>query len=114
MKWLTTILAFYLLTLSLWPCADEAMPVCSQSAVGAVSVTHSSDVPASHQHDYDQCTPFCICSCCATSIIAVPHFSYALVTVVRHSPITTSGFNYVPVQWASPLSAIWQPPQLRV
>ncbi|MEZ0612350.1 DUF6660 family protein [Fibrella sp. WM1] len=112
-KWLTTILAIYLMMLSLWPCADEAMttrvPVTTDVVVAAPP-SH----PASHQHDHDQCTPFCTCSCCAATITAIPRFSYSLGPAVRFVAITTDGFCYAPTRWVAPPATIWQPPQRRV
>ncbi|NEU67492.1 DUF6660 family protein [Spirosoma agri] len=113
MKWLTTFLAFYLLGLSLWPCADDTPPT---SGPGNYVVLTNAPVPQSgstHEH-HDQCTPFCSCTCCAATISITPNFSYALAHSVEITGIAAVAFPYVSLHWADPLSAIWQPPKLRV
>lgn len=113
MKWVSIILALYVLGLSVWPCADEALPTNRQER-GAVLIAASVPVPDPVHDHHDACTPFCTCACCAATISIVPHVNYSVVPTVELVPIATAIFQYIPVHWASPLSAIWQPPQLRV
>ena len=110
---MTIILALYVLGLSVWPCADEAMSTNRQER-GAVAIAASVPVPVPVHDHHDACTPFCTCACCAATINIAPHFNYNVMPMVELVPIATAIFQYVPVQWASPLSAIWQPPQRRV
>ncbi|WP_310587713.1 DUF6660 family protein [Fibrella rubiginis] len=105
---MTIILALYVLGLSVWPCADAALPANRQEQ-GAVLIAASAPVHDNH----DACTPFCTCACCTATISITPHFSYSVMPMVELVPIATAIFQYVPLHWASPLSAIWQPPQLR-
>lgn len=114
MKWLTLLLSVYLLGLSLWPCADEPLLPTGQLgiAVGWSFTTTESD--AGHQHEHDACSPFCTCACCAATITTVPQFHYSLRPSVEIIPIDVASFHYVSAPLADPLSAIWQPPKLRV
>ncbi len=76
----------------------------------------STEIPQpgqSHQHE-DQCTPFCTCTCCATTLTNLLRFGYSLLPPTNGVAISTDHFTYVPTHWATPYAAIWQPPQIRV
>lgn len=112
-KWLTIILALYLLGLSLWPCADEMLSKFGQESTVVLT---KADIPypgSSHEH-HDQCTPFCTCTCCATIITVAGHFSYSIIGSVAIVPLAATNFRYTSPHWADMLSAIWQPPKLKV
>lgn len=114
-KWWTTFLAFYLLCLSLWPCADEFPPIMGQGQRGYVVLAADSlSQPGQPHEQHDQCTPFCTCACCAATITVIPRFSYSLAPSSEAPSIAVAAFQYISLDWSAPLSAIWQPPQLRV
>ncbi|WP_461131616.1 DUF6660 family protein [Spirosoma aerophilum] len=109
------LLAFYLLGLSLWPCADELL-FPSGTAATSYATLAAASIPqpgSSHPHQ-DQCTPFCSCTCCAVALTTIIFFSYSLTRSVDISPVRVVTFPYTPIHWADQASAIWQPPQLRV
>ena len=110
-KWLTTILALYLTGLSLWPCADEALSIIGQGNQGAFISAKTASSEASHDHQ-DHCTPFCSCACCAATITVASQFHYSPAYLVEVALVATTDFQYTLLQWADPLSAIWQPPKL--
>ncbi|WP_093832942.1 DUF6660 family protein [Spirosoma endophyticum] len=112
MKWWTTLLALYLLGLSLWPCADEMDSLPEQSSVAVL--TSAASEPGTSHHEHDQCTPFCSCACCAVTITVIGCFSYVIKPVFQSIPASVTSFDYTLIHWADPLTAIWQPPKLRV
>lgn len=112
MKWLTTVLALYLFSLSLWPCADEFLPKGGRLEL-TVWVSALGAVPGSAHEQHDLCTPFCTCACCTATLMASPLPHYQLSPSVVRKPISTKRPAYIPLRWAEPLSAIWQPPKLR-
>jgi len=64
--------------------------------------------PQSHQHGGEACTPFCFCSCCATSIIQIP--------IAKFQAQKTNGplekFPFLSAFYQSNVfSNIWQPPR---
>lgn len=113
MKWLTIILSVYLLGLSFWPCADEPSLTSGQAAMAMIS-SIATESERSHHHEHDACSPFCTCSCCAATITVFPHFSYSLLPSVEMIPIDVATFHYVSAPLSDTLTAIWQPPKLRV
>ena len=61
MKFISRILAIYILALAIMPCND----------IHAIVQTNSNElvitqVNAEHNHDFDFCSPFCSCDCCHT------------------------------------------------
>jgi hypothetical protein len=114
MKWLTTVFAVYVLGLSLWPCADEALPLVGQE-LATVLTTATTDAHESsgdeHKHDHDQCSPFCTCTCCAVVAAITPLFTYSTASVSPSNWLPAARFHYAPTNWAEPLTAIWQPPK---
>ena len=112
-KWFTTILSLYLIGLSLWPCSDERLPVFGQESVAMVVSSESPQTGSSNAH-HDQCTPFCTCACCAATLSVLLRSSYTLSPLINGVTISTDHFTYVPMHWADPHAAIWQPPQIRV
>ncbi|XBA03249.1 DUF6660 family protein [Fibrella sp. ES10-3-2-2] len=110
-KWLTLLLSMYLLGLSLWPCSDE--PLLPNEQMEQAMVMSATGAERS-QHEHDTCTPFCTCTCCAVTISVVPHFHYSLLASIDLVPIAVASFAYASAYPLDPITAIWQPPQLRV
>ncbi|MGF7218723.1 hypothetical protein GGR92_004902 [Spirosoma lacussanchae] len=114
MKWLTTLLAFYLLALSLWPCTDEPLPTTGQAGRVMVASATPTESEQAHHHEQDACSPFCICACCAATLTVAPRFQYSLSPSVENAPAAVAGFSYASEHPLDPITAIWQPPQLQV
>ena len=104
MRWVATIFLFYFMALFTVPCSD-AKNSCKDDKPVAKEQTHS------HNRDHDDnCTPFCLCTCCSVSIdtfVFIPHkFNIPIQTfstkktAIRDILFTS---NY--------LSNIWQPPK---
>lgn len=111
MKWLTIILSLYLLGLSLWPCADEALSPAGKEGSTVLTPLNAPESGTSHQ-DHDLCTPLCICTCCAATTTVVPQFEYTLIPPAETIVVSVAAFAYAPIHWADSLSAIWQPPKV--
>lgn len=107
MKWFTFIYALYVLALSVAPCADayehrrcSGHPVAEQEA---------------HHHDHDEdttdsCTPFCMCSCCHTSMTAFTLPGSVLPAIAYQEPrdeVSTYRFTFSSAYYGN----IWQPPK---
>ncbi|MBL0745081.1 DUF6660 family protein [Chryseolinea lacunae] len=105
MKPLHIILAFYLLLLACYPCSDaEACPDNNASTVSIFTPYHQ-HIPGEPDH----CSPFCICSCCASSVpLTTAH------AVVPASPEHNSSFvtPYLDKHILHSQTSIWQPPRL--
>ncbi|WP_083882558.1 DUF6660 family protein [Fibrisoma limi] len=112
MKWLTTLLAFYLLALSLWPCADEPLPTTGQAGRAMVASATPTESQQSHHHEHDACSPFCTCACCAATLTVAPRLQYSLSPSVENALVAVAGFSYASEHPLDPITAIWQPPQL--
>jgi hypothetical protein len=103
------IFSFYLLLLSWQPCQDLiAKEISYPSAKARQSHLHSTPQPA----ETDDCSPFCVCSCCKTSM------SHARLSVSVNSqflafaektPSLLRRNNYAQQHLAS----IWQPPKFK-
>jgi hypothetical protein len=96
------ILAFLVLALSCFPCADA-----KAEDLGTIKTEISQSSQSTEDHE-DACSPFCQCACCAG--FSIDH------TVA----LSSSGLNYSGLTYSSFLPSdiieislpIWQPPQL--
>lgn len=108
MRLIACILAVLVLFLSGLPCADtdtgqerQLMPFATQDTPPAPAHDHT--------HDLDLCSPFCVCSCCATfSVVVVP-----FVLAEPQVQLSVSCYAVPPgrATIAMPFP-VWQPPQL--
>jgi hypothetical protein len=98
----TTLLAFYLLTLILLPCKD----ICdARDHVSTMSIEQTHD---HHEEKQDLCSPFCVCSCCGTSIT---YFSSVAINFIYWG----TGENFSPFSQSQITDfyyTIWQPPKI--
>ncbi len=110
MKWFTFLYALYILALSLAPCTDAyEHRRCTDHPVAAQSADHG------HDHDHgddtsDTCTPFCMCSCCHTSMTAFT-IPASDIPVIRYQEpedeVSTYQFSFSSAYYGN----IWQPPK---
>lgn len=99
MKIIIYILALTIFGLSVYPCSDGLH--CEQEQEMA-SHNHSED-------EKDDCSPFCVCSCCSISI-NVPSSTFLFD---RHIPLISQKLvsydsNFYPSGFSN---SIWQPPR---
>jgi hypothetical protein len=106
MRSIRLLLALYILFLAVTPCSDEMVLVHEGKSISALSIK------SDHNHseaDQDGCTPFCVCSCCATNIQLSHATDIALVPFFHNTKIITPYFD-IPVLHG--VKSIWQPPKL--
>lgn len=96
------IFALYVAALAVMPCGDNED--CTQSKLQI----ELADDHSEHEHESEMCTPFCICSCCGTSLQVANIFNFEIVTAVTSKPLPTSYTDSIQEISLS----IWQPPQL--
>ncbi|MGG7666531.1 MULTISPECIES: DUF6660 family protein [Dyadobacter] len=107
MKLSLIIFALYVTALSCFPCQDVPVRLASEiSSLAAVSHEESNhkDVPG------DFCSPFCICTCCATVNMPPIVLGFALSTPLPVSAEKTFEYKFSFSQINANL--IWQPPRL--
>jgi hypothetical protein len=106
MKWFGLFMAFYMLMLSAMPCSDDTD--CESDINNAGTELTQQD--KQHTEHEENCSPFCICTCCATSAIHVP-------VVLKHKRYFQHrieiGYLSEHLYNADPAS-IWQPPRLTI
>jgi hypothetical protein len=102
MKLFTSIFALYVLVLTVMPCPD----LCSYNPKTLTESIKTS--PNSTDNGIDQCSPFCTCSCCASTVLDQnTSFSFSCFIF---SGEKFSDFN--PDFVSSFYTSIWQPPKL--
>lgn len=106
MRGITSILAFYLLTLAIMPCADSIEP----NFGGYESISHVENESHNHSHEEeDKCPPFCLCQCCGTVMAFSPLFSIKdIETPSSISYTSLYSFNYS----FNYSKGVWHPPTL--
>lgn len=104
LKFFNYIFSLYILCLSVLPCADRAECNVFEKDK-AVSSTEHSD----HNLEDEQCSPFCICSCCGVTM----NMPKVLACIAPHSLAPTELNSFLPNPSIEEItSAIWQPPKI--
>ena len=106
MKFFTFIFAIYIMVLSVIPCSDVHNE-CSDTKANT-ELAHNHD---NQQDQDDNCSPFCFCACCGTSVIVLDSLPLSLQVPVFF-PTTTKvalrSFFFVSNFYGD----IWQPPKV--
>jgi len=102
MRFFVNIFSLYILVLTAIPCFDS--PEFSGNANAQIIQNTSNELP-----DLDYCSPFCVCSCCVSSILYQEVFNVDF-TCDSFSPIQYS--KYTTVFSSFNFASIWQPPKL--
>lgn len=89
------------------PCGDEAD--CGRSAASktelVVSMGHSN-----HQHETENCSPFCICACCGQNLV---NNAYSSTIEIKPTVFARKQVSVYKVFFTSDFYAnIWQPPKI--
>ncbi len=104
MKVLAVILSFYLLILTAIPCIDSYY-----DANTSCKTELTQQNPDNHHHsDSDNCSPFCTCNCCATSVV----FQSQMAQLTCFPFTAKQYFSGTSVFISDPLATIWQPPKI--
>lgn len=104
MRFFTITISFYILVVSLLPCGD--MSECHENTKVSFSASTNHD---NHKHDNETCSPFCICSCCGSTVINLDNMATFSDFVLLHSkafPVFKQTF--ISVEYFH----IWQPPKI--
>jgi hypothetical protein len=103
MKFFTLIFNIYLLALAFFPCAD--VDSCVETNDNYISAT---DNKKEDHKEAENCTPFCICACCAIPIIHQP----ISADEVSKQIYFAAKYPSLKIHYPSYSSAsIWQPPK---
>ncbi len=99
----------YLVLLMSQPCKDvvaQASQCCDEPEVSAhfESSNH-------HESAEDECSPFCICSCCG-QMVANHTISFGVTRDVETAKFTASLISYSAPDSASFTTSVWQPPKV--
>ena len=103
MKLFTLLFNIYMLALSFFPCADIDISVNDNE-----NIISSTDNNKKEHNETENCTPFCICSCCAVPII------YEAINIDENSKQIYLSAKYPSLKINCPSlssAAIWQPPK---
>ncbi|MBL7841908.1 MAG: hypothetical protein JNJ75_17305 [Cyclobacteriaceae bacterium] len=88
--------------MSSYPCSDnQNHEDGTEQTVSTAEHQHSSD-------ESDQCTPFCVCSCCNTHVNEPSFFGF----VSASAAFSEQHAGYTPAFIPSISQSIWQPPKL--
>jgi hypothetical protein len=101
MKLFACMLSLYLMALTAIPCVD----VPRDSTLHRIEL--SKNTSSSHQHEKDHCSPFCSCSCCASTVIYQTH----TIQFNSFPPLIRLVSGNVSAFYPSFHTAIWQPPK---
>ncbi len=92
----------YILVLSLAPCGDSVE--CGER--NKTEKSHNS-----HKHENENCTPFCICTCCGQPVAS--NINYPVVqTVSKPEIFNKSVAIYNQTFFPKYCANIWQPPKI--
>ncbi|MCY7291285.1 MAG: hypothetical protein LH615_03800 [Ferruginibacter sp.] len=102
MKFFTLLFKIYLLALSFFPCAD--VDSCIETNSPYISSINNKE----DHNETENCTPFCICSCCALQIIhqptAINENSKQIYFALKYPALKINFRSYSN-------DGIWQPPK---
>lgn len=111
MRIVTYIFVAYLLFLSVQPCKDSLLPRDNQGHP-VQKVAHLDPLSQDTDSDSnDDCSPFCVCSCCGSNPAQTIVYSVAVTSpkTVEHA---SSDFSHYKAPYESTRSfSIWQPPK---
>ena len=102
MKFFAYILSFYVVILTIMPCID----VNQEHAIQKTEL--STNQTDNHHNGSDCCTPFCTCTCCASSIV----FQYHTIDFKCYPTEREHFSEYYSSYNTSVHVSIWQPPKI--
>ncbi len=100
------LFAMYVLALSVYPCSDKE--TCADEGKAGITIVSVTD----HNHtssEVDQCTPFCICACCAANIQLNHQLQITFSDLIHNTQVATLYFERPLLNNAK---SIWQPPKI--
>jgi len=112
MKRFTQIFAFYLIALSFVPCGDNGGGIVDMTK-HLLGIEHQAHADHEHHNNAcgdDDCTPFCICSCCSLVLDFPSENSMEIKTPVLVPPGTPAFISEIPSFLF--INSVWQPPNI--
>lgn len=94
------LFCIYFVSLAVIPCGDKGD--CNEVNPTAMQNTHQ------EEHEDEMCTPFCVCSCCATHFVVKSFQSIQNQTAVINTVYTVLPES----KTSTAVIPIWQPPKL--
>lgn len=98
----------YIVLLLTQPCQDFA--ATANDSVYNKSPYSQQQKPSNHNSQSDECSPFCICSCCSLSVVE-HSVSFTLTSVLKSVEIKANLANYTNPNSETLQTSIWQPPK---
>ena len=104
MQQFSIILAIYILVLALMPCSDK-LEFCNGSEVShSILDPHGHD---HHDHEGDECTPFCACACCGSLLtFQAKYLDLDFITFIS----TKCEFYFLSDYSHGYVKGVWHPP----
>lgn len=106
MKVFAFFMAIYILVLSAVPCSDVHNECNDKNSKTGLTQNHD------HQQDKDDnCSPFCICTCCSASVVFLDFALFQIKIPNEFSiteKLTIRNFSFVSNYFGN----IWQPPKI--
>jgi hypothetical protein len=102
------ILAAYITLLAFYPCSDEIGHAHDHEVAHAITDHTDHDHSEDGHTEPEQCSPLCVCGCCATQV------KFPTFDAIRYSTMRVYQFTSTPYLVSPPLSQsyrIWQPPK---
>lgn len=103
MKVIRLLFALYILAIAVYPCGDVDTCVDEQK-VGIAVVEHENHSTT----EQDACSPFCICSCCASHVQIRGIATLRMTNAIHNTTISTL---YIEKPFLENGHSIWQPPR---
>jgi hypothetical protein len=96
--------------LSVLPCSDKEE--CTTTAKTEQSIISSNSNHDQHNHENEQCTPFCVCACCGVHgfQLQMPFFNFKEKKVFTDKEKQKNSYTFIYSNEFT--SNIWQPPKL--
>lgn len=108
MKTFSVLLSFYFLVLAAVPCSDSREEVARHQSGQEVVLEMDHHPCQDHAPEDDDCTPFCACQCCHTSVA----FNTTLPLEQEVKTRAPGPERYVEQAYAAFLSPLLHPPQV--
>lgn len=95
------LFSFYFISLAMIPCGDK--DDCNEMKHEQTAQNNGGE-----QHSDEACTPFCVCSCCATHFVVKPFQSIQTQIAVINTVFTVHSES----ETSTAVIPVWQPPKL--
>jgi len=108
MKLFCLIFSLYILLLSFQPCEE----LTAEVNLRGLKTFQQTRIQANEQTDAcgDECSPFCICSCCHFSTV-YQFKTFSVTNKITVAAISRPNFSYQNPSYQTYKTSIWQPPK---